>query len=480
MYIQPVILAGGSGTRLWPMSRRTYPKQLLALAGTHTLLQETALRLAGLEPFLDLAAPIVVTGEEYRFTVADQLEEVGVSEARIILEPAGRNTAPATSLAALLAPPQTDPVLLVMPSDHLMRDRAAFQTTVREAALQAGRGAVVTFGVVPDRPETGYGYIHVGEPVPGSATARRLEGFVEKPSGEDAQALVAGGQHLWNSGIVMVRSSVWLDAVGTFRPDIAAACRKAMDRATVEATFVRPDKEEFTRCPSDSIDYAVLERLRTVDGTADAVTIPLDAGWSDVGTWNALWTVTDKDADGNVVRGQALLEDSRNSLVLSESRLVALLGCEDMVIVDTGDATLVAPRERTSDLKQLVARVEQLDEALVASRRRVHRPWGTFETLEEGDRFKVKHILVKPGASLSLQIHRHRAEHWVVVKGQGEVTSAGRVTVLGPNESTYIPRGTAHRLRNPGTEPLEVIEVQSGDYLGEDDITRLEDRYGRA
>jgi mannose-1-phosphate guanylyltransferase / mannose-6-phosphate isomerase len=479
MSIQPVILAGGSGTRLWPTSRRDHPKQLLSLAGSHSLLQATALRLNGLAGSEEVDEPIVVTNEEYRFIVAEQLREIGIANPRVILEPVGRNTAPAMTLAALLAPQEEDPILLVMPSDQLVKDRAAFQAAVAEAVAQARGGAFVTFGIVPDHPETGYGYIQAGAPVPGAATARSLEGFVEKPDEHTARTLIAGGHHLWNSGIVMVRRSVWLDALRFFRPDIGEACRNAVAAMKAEGPFLRPNGDEFAACPSDSIDYAVLEKLRTEYEDAGAVTIPLDAGWSDVGAWDALWAVTDKDAEGNVVRGRALLEDTHDSLVFSESGLVALLGCNDLVVVDTGDATLVAPKARTKDLKRLVARVQETDEALTRTPRRVNRPWGTYETVEEGDRFKVKHIVVRPGASLSLQLHHRRAEHWVVVKGQGEVTCGDRVDLLGVDESAYIPCGAPHRLRNPGVEPLEIIEVQSGDYLGEDDIVRLDDQYGR-
>ncbi len=479
MIIRPVILAGGSGTRLWPASRQRHPKQLLALTGPESLLQETATRLRGF-PVGTVADPVVVTNEEYRFIVVDQLREVGVGAPQVVLEPVGRNTAPALTLAALLpTDPDGDPILLTMPSDHLIGNISAFHTAVAEGAEQAQKGMVVTFGVVPDRPETGYGYIRVGQPAPAAPTARVLSGFEEKPDLETAESYLAGGDHLWNSGIFMMKRSVWLAALEHYRPAISAACRKAVDGAKIDGPFVRLGKAAFTACPSESIDYAVMEELGASPTETQAVVVPLDAGWSDVGSWQAIWAVSAKDASGNTTRGEVVLEDTRNTLVHAYSRLVAVLGGEDLVVVETADAVLVAGSDKAADLKKLVARVQDSDPDLTLSHRRVHRPWGRFESIDSGERFQVKHIVVNPGASLSLQYHRRRAEHWVVVRGIAEVTVGNRVFRLTADESTYVPLGTPHRLANPGPEPLEIIEVQSGEYLGEDDIVRLEDNYGR-
>jgi mannose-1-phosphate guanylyltransferase / mannose-6-phosphate isomerase len=494
MTIQPVILAGGSGTRLWPASRQAHPKQLLALTGPYSFLQETALRLQGLAdgPAAGgvagsayagsvatgqaVADPIVVTNEDYRFMVADQLREVGVTAPRIVLEPVGRNTAPALTLAALLlGDGGYDPVLLIVPSDHLIRDVPAFLAAVAEGAEQAENGMLVTFGIVPDRPETGYGYIRVGKPAPGTATARLLAGFTEKPDVANAERYLASGDYLWNSGIFMTKRSVWLAALERDRPEILAACRAAVAGEKTDGLFVRLDKAAFTACPSDSIDYAVMEKL----DAGQAVVVPLDAGWSDIGAWAALWAVCAQDESGNVARGNVILEDTRNTLVHADARLVTVLGADDLVVVETADAVLVAPKDKTDDLKKLVARVRDKAEDLTIHHRRVHRPWGLFDSIDRGERFQVKRIVVSPGASLSLQLHEHRAEHWVVVRGVAEVTCGEKTFRLGEDESTYVPVGTSHRLANPGTEPLEIIEVQSGDYLGEDDIVRLDDVYGR-
>ncbi|MFH0917406.1 MAG: mannose-1-phosphate guanylyltransferase/mannose-6-phosphate isomerase [bacterium] len=480
MTIQPIILAGGSGTRLWPASRQSHPKQLLALTGPYSLLQETAMRLRGFADAPTAAQMMVVTNEEYRFVVADQLRAIGVSAPRIVLEPVGRNTAPALTLAALvLADVDSDPTLLIMASDHLIKDIPAFHAAVAEGARQAEAGLLVTFGIVPDRAETGYGYIRVGGPAPGASTARLLAGFTEKPDAATAERYLAGGDHLWNSGLFMMKRSVWLAAIDRHRPAIGAASRAAIVGAEVDGRFVRVDKAAFAACPSESIDYAVMEELDLSSTSAQAVVVPLDCGWSDIGAWDALWAVSPKDDAGNVTRGEVILEDTRDSLVHADSRLVTVLGGNDLVVVETADAVLVARKERTQDLKKLVARVHDKDEGLTLYHRRVHRPWGRFDSIDTGQRFQVKHIVVDPGASLSLQFHEHRAEHWVVVRGIAEVTCGDKVFRLGEDESTYVPRGTPHRLSNPGTEPLEIIEVQSGHYLGEDDIIRLEDHYGR-
>ena len=479
MDLVPVILAGGSGTRLWPASRQNFPKQLLTLAGTHSLLQETALRLRDV-PFASVdPSPIVVTNEEYRFLIAEQLREVGVNEPRILLEPVGRNTAPAFTLAALFAPDDRDPLMLVMPSDHLITDLDAFRAAVAEAAHLAEAGRIVTFGIVPDRPETGFGYIRVGEPIRGAETGRRLAGFREKPDAATAEHLISEGDYLWNSGIFMVKRSLWLSAIELYRPDIVAACRLSMEAITRDGLFFRVDPNAFFSCPIDSIDFAVLEKLEDPGTGIEAAVVPLDAGWSDVGTWDALWSVSTKDERGNVKWGDVVLEETARSLVFADTRLVAVLGCEDLVVVETADAVLIADKRRSADLKRLVAEVHGGHPELTVDHRRVHRPWGRFDRLDEGERFQVKHIVVNPGEGLSLQLHRHRAEHWVVVRGMAEVTCGEQTLRLGPNESTYIPSGTPHMLENRGTEPLEIIEVQSGEYLGEDDIVRLRDRYGR-
>ena len=502
--IQPVILAGGSGTRLWPASRQHHPKQLLALTGSHTLLQETATRLQGFAAAPVAAAPIVVTSDDYRFLVHDQLCELGLADPHIVLEPFGRNTAPALTLAALVAAEEGDPVLLVMPSDHLIADLPAFHAAVAEGAQLAEAGLMVTFGVVPDHAETGYGYVRLGPPFSGAPTARVLASFVEKPDAATAERYLAAGDYLWNSGILMMKRSTWLAALDEQQPPIGEACRLAFAGSRTDGPFMRPDREAFTACPSDSIDYAVMEKLVGTDAQTDApkgaapakgaaatkstpgdtehvraVVIPLDAGWSDIGGWAALWAVSSKDDTGNVAQGNVILEDTRGSLVHAASRLVTVLGADDLVVVETADAVLVAGRDKTGDLKKLVACVRDQDESLTQFHRRVYRPWGFYESLDSGERFQVKRIMVSPGASLSLQYHSRRAEHWVVVRGTAEVTCGDKVSRLTENESTYIPVGAPHRLFNPGSEPLEIIEVQSGDYLGEDDIVRLEDDYGR-
>jgi len=480
MTIKMVVLSGGSGTRLWPASRESYPKQLLPLTSAYSLLQETVVRLKGFSGGEVDAQPLIVSNEEYRFIIAEQLRQVGVRSAQIVLEPVGRNTAPALTLAALAAAQDgQDPVLLVMPADHVIVDLPAFQQAIAEGAAQAGAGRLVTFGIVPDRAETGYGYIRVG-PLAGDArTARVLAEFVEKPDAATAARYVASGEYFWNSGIFMMKASVWLAAVKHFRADIAQACDMAFEGRQVDADFLRVDKAAFAACPSDSIDYAVMEKLQSAPALGQGVVVPLSAGWSDVGAWDALWAVSDKDEDGNAGRGEVMFQSSRNTLVHANNRLVAAVGCEDMVVVETADAVMVAHKSRTQDVKKVVERLKAEGRTLTQSHRKVYRPWGWYDSIDSGERFQVKRIVVNPGATLSLQMHHHRAEHWIVVKGTAEVTNGERVFLLGENESTYIPLGHTHRLANPGKVPLEIIEVQSGSYLGEDDIVRFEDTYGR-
>lgn len=481
MTLQPVILSGGSGTRLWPLSREKYPKQLLSLTGTETMLQATARRLVGFSGGIAVADdPIVVSNEEYRFITAEQLREAGCKRPTLLLEPVGRNTAPALTLAALVARKEADdPILLVMPADHVICDKAAFHMAVGAGIAQAQDGAVVTFGIAPDRPETGYGYIRLGSALEGSSV-RRLQGFVEKPDIETARHYVASGDFLWNSGIFMLKASSWLKAIGHFRPDILAACDKACQAATLDLDFVRVECEAFRACPSDSIDYAVMEKLPdTLELGISSFVAPLGAGWSDVGAWDAVWQVADKDENGNAMRGDVIVEDASECLVMSGSRLVACLGVSDLVVIDTPDALLVANRHKTQQIKNVVAQLKATGRPHAESPRKVFRPWGCYDSIEAEERFQVKHITVKPGAALSLQMHHHRAEHWIVVKGTARITKGEETLLLSENQSTYIPLGVPHRLENPGKIPLELIEVQSGSYLGEDDIVRFDDQYGR-
>ncbi len=482
MLLQPVILSGGSGTRLWPLSREKYPKQLLPLIGEDSLLQATVRRVDGIGA-AQVLAPMVVCNEEYRFVIAEQLRTMG-KPGTVVLEPVGRNTAPALTIAALEAIKNgADPVLLVMPADHVIVDLAAFQAVVRQGAALADTGVVVTFGITPDTPETGYGYIQSGAAFGADGGARRIARFVEKPDLETAQAYLREGSYLWNSGLFMVRASVWLAALAACRADIAAACRIAWSEGKSDGDFVRVGKEAFANCPSDSIDYAVMERIAQDDGTQPVlpvgVVLPLRAGWSDVGAWEALWQVLPKDPAGNVAQGDVLMQDSRNTLALSEGRLLACVGVDDLIVVETADAVLVAHKDKTQDVKKIVERLKQAGRSEGQIHRKVFRPWGWYDSVDAGERFQVKRIVVKPGATLSLQMHHHRAEHWIVVSGTARVTRGEEVTLLSENESTYIPLGTTHRLENPGRVPLEIIEVQSGTYLGEDDIVRFEDVYGR-
>jgi mannose-1-phosphate guanylyltransferase/mannose-6-phosphate isomerase len=478
MNLQPVILCGGAGTRLWPLSREQYPKQLLALAGDDTLLQATARRVdkslaaAGRK----VLAPIVVANEDYRFITAEQLRQAGVVPAAIVLEPVGRNTAPALALAALVAlQAGDDPVLVVMPADHIISGVEAFRAVVTHGASIAETGKVVTFGIRPTHPETGYGYIRAGKAPPGQDGSREISAFTEKPDSTTAKRYLASGEHLWNSGIFMMRASVWLEQLKAQRPDMVQACRAAIDARSPDRDFLRIGKDAFAGCPADSIDYAVMEKLPAGLG----VVIPLEAGWSDVGAWDALWQLGEKDADSNVSRGDVMTVATRDTLAISQSRLVVLVGIESAIVVETPDAVLVASRDNMQQVKEVVARLKRDKRPEADAHRKVHRPWGYYDSIDAGNRFQVKRIVVNPGAALSLQMHHHRAEHWVIVRGTARVTRGEETFLVSENESTYIPIGTRHRLENPGKVPLEMIEVQSGAYLGEDDIVRFEDTYGR-
>jgi mannose-1-phosphate guanylyltransferase/mannose-6-phosphate isomerase len=487
MHLQPVILSGGSGTRL---SRETYPKQFLPLTGDKTMLQETALRLDGLveeHPRLGvlLLDPIVVCNEAHRFLVAEQFRLLERNLATIVLEPFGRNTAPALTLAALSATAAgDDPILLVAPADHAIVDGEAFRSAVADGAILAEQGAVITFGIVPAKPETGYGYIQQGEALGDDALsgrAYRLHAFVEKPDRATAERYLASGEYLWNSGIFMLRASVWLGLVRSFRPEIADACDAALRAGRCDGEFQRLDAERFKACPSDSIDYAVMERLSGAGapGQHPAVVLPLDAGWSDVGAWSALWEVREQDAAGNVLDGDAFVHESENNLLIAQSRLLAAVGVDNLIVVETPDAVLVADRERAQDVKAVTRFLSEAQRNEHLHHQRVHRPWGAFESITMGGRYQVKRLTVKPGEALSMQMHHHRAEHWVVVSGTAKVTCDDNSFLLAENQSTYIPLGATHRLENPGSIPLEIIEVQSGSYLGEDDIVRFDDRYDR-
>ncbi len=514
--IVPVILSGGSGTRLWPLSRELYPKQLLPLVGKSTMLQATVARLAGLP---DIAAPLIIANESHRFMIAQQMQQINISPSSIMLEPVGRNTAPAVAAAALHATAKgKDPLLLVLPADHVIRDTAAFHAAVTEGVQHAMDGKLITFGIVPNAPETGYGYIKKGKGIQVEAkaegkghraedkgrkakgketlitnhssrltihdsrfttydlrfTAFHVDRFEEKPDLANAKAFVRSGNYLWNSGMFMFRASAYLKELKQHAPEMLKACEKALKLSLKDLDFLRLDEKAFSACPSDSIDYAVMEKTKA------AVVIPLDAGWSDVGSWSSLWEVLPKDKQGNAFSGDVLAHEMKNSFIFAGSRLVAAIGIKDCIIIETSDAVLVTHKDKAQQVKHIVAELKKQnrDEALLHLR--VNRPWGAYECIDSSDRFQVKRITVNPGASLSLQKHMHRAEHWIVVKGTARVTRGSDVLTIGENESTYIPLGVKHRLENPGRIPLELIEVQSGSYLGEDDIVRFKDVYGRA
>jgi mannose-1-phosphate guanylyltransferase/mannose-6-phosphate isomerase len=471
--IVPVILSGGSGTRLWPLSRSSYPKQFLKIESGRSLLQETALRVSG----AGFAPPVAVSNEDQRYLIAHHLLEVGNSSPKILLEPTARNTAPATAAACLYLSQADDPLVLVLPADHVIRDPAAFREAVETGTHYARDGYLVTFGIKPERPHTGFGYIEAGRRLDAGAArglACEVRRFVEKPDAQTAKAYVAGGSHFWNGGIFLFRARTFLRELESFAPDMLAACRQSVERGSHDGDFFRMDPESFRAAPDLSIDYAVMEK------TAAAVVLPVEMGWSDVGSWSALWELGDKDAAGNVIEGDAVLHDVTQTYIRSDGPLVTGIGISEMVVVATEDAVLIAQKERADEVRHVIAKLKSAGRTEHETHRLVHRPWGSYRTVSLGDRFQVKEIIVKPGASLSLQKHHHRAEHWVVVEGTATVVRGEETLLLHENQSIFIPLGTKHRLANPGKLQLRLIEVQSGPYLGEDDIVRFEDKYGRA
>ena len=463
----PVILSGGSGTRLWPLSRGQYPKQFLPLVSGKTMIQETLLRLNGVP---DLQAPIAVCNEDHRFMMAEQLWEIGSQPAAIILEPVGKNTAPAVAMAALSAPSEEE-VLLILPADHVIADTPAFHKAIEQAEALARQDLLVTFGIVATAPETGYGYIKASDNALGDGF--KVAAFVEKPDADTAQSYIDSGDYFWNSGMFAFKAGCFLRELEKFNPQILDVCRRALAEAKIDFDFTRLDKAIFSSCPSDSIDYAVMEK------TDKAAVIPLDAGWNDVGSWSALWDVTSKDDAGNAIKGDVLTIDTQNSYIHSSSKLVTVVGVKDLVVVETDDAVMVASKDRVQDVKGIVDQLKAMNRDEAHVHRKVYRPWGYYDLVDSGDRHHTKRIVVKPGAKLSLQRHHHRAEHWVVVKGTAWVHKDGEDIMVTENESVYIPVGAVHSLENPGVIPLQMVEVQSGSYLGEDDIVRYQDNYGR-
>ncbi|SIT39396.1 mannose-1-phosphate guanyltransferase [Paraburkholderia ribeironis] len=491
--VHPVILAGGSGTRLWPMSREQHPKQLIGLLGEESLLQSTTRRLDGLEAGYPLTGQlVVVANEEQRFTTAEQLRASGKPN-RLILEPVGRDTAPALTVAALsIAAQDDDGIMVVMPADHAVTDSAGFHAAVAAGVQHAAAGHIVTMGIVPTRAETGYGYIRIGAALDtsthandtdnetsGKIIAHQLDRFVEKPHLELAQRYIESQEYWWNSGIFIMRASTWLKAIRHFQPAIYEACSAAFAGGKADGDFFRLQRDGFSASPSNSIDYAVMEQLGADQDIASGVVVPLQAGWSDVGSWDAIWDISEKDADRNVARGRVMFEGASSTFAHSEGRLIACVGTQDLVVVETADAILVADKSRVQDVKKIVNRIREDGGLEAANHRKVHRPWGNYDSVDTGERFQVKRIVVNPGARLSLQMHHHRAEHWIVVRGTALVTRGEERFIVSENESAYIPLGVTHRLENPGKMPLEMIEVQSGSYLGEDDIVRFDDTYGR-
>jgi mannose-1-phosphate guanylyltransferase len=464
--ITPVIMAGGSGSRLWPLSRSLYPKQFLALNGNETMLQQTLQRLSG----LTLERPVVICNEEHRFIVAEQLREINQSGS-IILEPVGRNTAPAIALASKTVVESKDSLILILAADHVILNESAFVDAVEKAIPLAEAGKLVTFGIVPTEAHTGYGYIKRGESV--NEHGFQVDAFVEKPNAKIASEYFEGKEHYWNSGMFLMKASRYLEELNQFRPDIYTACESALVNTSKDEDFIRIDKIAFEKCPDESVDYAVMEK------TADAVVVPLDAGWSDIGSWSALWDVNNKDSNGNTAIGDSIMHETTNCLIQGSERLIATVGVDNLVIVDTKDALLVASKDKVQDVKKIVEQLKAEGRDEFKNHREVYRPWGKYDSIDAGTRYQVKRITVKPGEKLSIQMHHHRAEHWIVVSGTAKVTNGDKTFLVTENESTYIPIGVVHALENPGKLPLEMIEVQSGTYLGEDDIVRFEDRYGR-
>ncbi len=470
--LYPVILSGGSGSRLWPLSRAHYPKQLLPLSGDNTMLQDTALRVSDATRY---HAPLIIANNEHRFIVAEQLQQAGLSPRSIVLEPLGRNTAPAVTVAALMLQREDpDAIMVLLPSDHVVGDLGAFASAVDNAADAAKGGKLVTFGITPRHPETGYGYIRQGQALAAHEGTFSVAGFVEKPDLPTAESYFAAGNYLWNSGMFVLPARVYLDEIGRLAPEILKQSDLALEKSFQDLDFVRLDEPAFAACPSDSIDYAVMEH------TENAAVVPADIGWNDVGAWPALWDIAEKDTDGNVSTGDNLLRDVANSYIRGEDdRLIAAVGLEDMIVVSTDDALMIAPKDRAGEVKDLVESLKSAERSEAVHHRRVYRPWGNYKDIDEEERFRVKRIIVKPGGILSLQKHKHRSEHWVVVKGTATVTCGEEETSLRENQSVYIPKGVVHRLANKEAEPLHLIEVQVGDYVGEDDIIRIEDTYGR-
>jgi len=463
----PVVMSGGNGTRLWPLSRKHKPKQFLALFGDNTMFQQTLMRLSGIK---DLESPTIVCNNDHRFMVAEQLHELGIPSPNIVLEPVGRDTAPALAIAALQAADNgDDPTLLVLAADHVIKDIQAFHLAIEQAREQAEKGHLVTFGIVPTEPNTGYGYIQAKE----KNTISNVKAFVEKPDKETAKQYVASGNYYWNSGMFMFKASTLLTELERYSPEILNVCREALNQSQLDLDFIRLDEKIFEKCSSISIDYAVMEQ------TEKAVVVPLDAGWNDVGSWSSLWECAEQAENNNVTHGDVILDEVSNSYVHSEDRLVTVLGLDNVVVVETADAVMVASKEKAQEVKNIVQQLNELERSEAENHRLCYRPWGFYDSIDTGDRFQVKRINVKPGASLSLQMHHHRAEHWIVVSGTAQVICDDQVTLLTENESTYIPLGKRHRLHNPGQIPLEIIEVQSGSYLGEDDIIRFDDNYHR-
>lgn len=487
MPLHPVILAGGSGTRMWPLSREAHPKQFLRLMGKHSLFQDTVRRLDGTR---DVTDPLIICNEEHRFLVAEHLRQLDKNALAIALEPVGRNTAPALTLAALMLLDKDadfandDPVMLVLPADHVVRDAARFRRLVEFGATEAARNGIITFGIQPDSPKTGYGYIRKGErqPLQNGVSAFEVAEFIEKPGEQVAREMLNSEAYLWNSGMFMMRASFWMQELRRHRPDIADACIAAHAVLRQDGDFYRPDAAQFAACPSESIDYAVMEHMGKGDsdeGATGCLVLPMDIGWTDLGAWSSLWEESERDAGGNITKGDVYARSMSNSLVISEDRLIAAVGLQDVIIIETPDAVLAAHKERVQEVKELVEQLKRDGRPEQENHVKISRPWGSFETVDSGDRFQVKRLTIRPGEVLSLQMHHHRAEHWVVVKGTAKVTRGDEEFLLTENQSTYVPVGVIHRLENPGTLPLEVVEVQTGSYLEEDDIVRFEDRYDR-